>query len=686
MRKIALSIIAVLLLSLTNSNLSAQQRTKAKSLSIAKEKLLTSKAVLALEDEALRVYNNADQEGFVIVSADEQLPEVLGFSDKGTFDPTNIPSNMQFWMDMMKETCDAVVAGTVSVEEAFAASASNKEIAPLLGDIEWSQEEPYNLKCPKVGGKNTVTGCGATAMAMLMKYYNYPEVGTGTISYTTATQKIKVNYDFSETVFDWDNMLPGYSIPNSFKLVERVSEDFGQTIVYASLVPYASHGGIYVLADSLWNASGKDFEGQISFLLYDTEDNFLESVGEVMECDPFPKNTWYPNPGAKFVVSMPASYPDGDYLLYLAYKAKGTKEWVRSIEFETIDNSAQPHYPRPLTITKKDRKVFVGEFEGYCSYDKTESDAVANLMFACGAALQMDYGVEESSSSITAPFTSAYKNFGYDRDAYIAYSPTIDTNIENQLIVEQLEKNQPVYIGGITKNNAGHAFIADGVRYSTMGNPMFHINWGWSGMSNGYFLISNLNPDATGTGASDGDNFSHKLYLVCGMKPKDDVSEGPVVTYKQITCNQERAEVGERISISVSELMNISPYPISGLASAFLVSDKGVATKIGDIMTNMSNLETLSYYSSALKLNATVPSSLGSGDYTIEVRAALSTDKTNYGRSVAIPTKIYIYNPTGIIDVINDETDAPVVDLLGRSVQNMNDGNFYIKGNKVIRK
>lgn len=49
-----------------------------------------------------------------------------------------------------------------------------EDVQPLLGDINWGQGEPYNLDCPEMEGGRAVTGCAATAMAMILKYHGYP--------------------------------------------------------------------------------------------------------------------------------------------------------------------------------------------------------------------------------------------------------------------------------------------------------------------------------------------------------------------------------------------------------------------------------------------------------------------------------------------------------------------------------
>ena len=170
---------------------------------------------------AVFVFNSTD-EGFVLVSAEDDARAVLGYSDEGTFDANNIPENMQFWLKMYAdelakakgerlEVKGKVNRREVKGERREAVAESYPTIAPILGNTVWGQGEPFNNKCPQINGKRAVTGCVATAMSQIMYAHKYPTKGTGSHSYTTETKKLNVSANFGKTTYDWANMIPDYN-------------------------------------------------------------------------------------------------------------------------------------------------------------------------------------------------------------------------------------------------------------------------------------------------------------------------------------------------------------------------------------------------------------------------------------------------------------------------------------------
>ncbi|MGN0213299.1 MAG: thiol protease/hemagglutinin PrtT [Muribaculaceae bacterium] len=161
-------------------------------------------------DNSFYVFNTGGN-GFVIVSADSNSEEVLGYSDNGTFDPANIPPAMEEMFEQYKS--EISYAATLDIEPSATATPTRKAIAPLCA-TKWNQSSPYNNLCPMYSTtQRCVTGCTATAMAQVMKYYEHPEKGTGSYSYTTSINNTSttLSLDFSETTFDWDNMLNVYT-------------------------------------------------------------------------------------------------------------------------------------------------------------------------------------------------------------------------------------------------------------------------------------------------------------------------------------------------------------------------------------------------------------------------------------------------------------------------------------------
>lgn len=163
------------------------------------------------------VFNRAaDTAGFVIINADNaaELP-ILGYSDTSTFDADNLPDNFRWWLQQYE------VNGVCKAP----ARAARSSISNLL-QTQWGQDEPYNTAIPRLSptAKRFVTGCTATSMAQVMKFYNYPETGKGSKSYqvanwmfpdgTTVTPTFEA--DFEHTRYDWDNMLNSYSGGETF--------------------------------------------------------------------------------------------------------------------------------------------------------------------------------------------------------------------------------------------------------------------------------------------------------------------------------------------------------------------------------------------------------------------------------------------------------------------------------------
>lgn len=131
------------------------------------------------------------------------------------------------------------------------------------------------------------------------------------------------------------------------------------------------------------------------------------------------------------------------------------------------------------------------------SYNQAQANAIAELMLACGASVNMNYNVSESGANSQFVKTALRDIFGYDESIYYAYNPTEDArdNVWPIQLKRQFDAGHPVYYAG-GDQTSGHAFVMDG--YKVVGDKTyFHVNWGWSGRMNGWFLISKLNPGGT---------------------------------------------------------------------------------------------------------------------------------------------------------------------------------------------
>lgn len=170
-----------------------------------------------------------DAVGFVIVSADDQATPILGYSMENSFEVQNMPPNLKDWLmgyEQAIQTADAYRCsdeirnewGRLLAGEALP-TRSITSVSPLL-TTNWDQGFPYNLSCPYDYDENdyTVTGCVATAMAQVMKYWEHPQIGTGSHTYTHPIYgTLSANF---ESAFAWNEMLNNYSAASSYTMMQ----------------------------------------------------------------------------------------------------------------------------------------------------------------------------------------------------------------------------------------------------------------------------------------------------------------------------------------------------------------------------------------------------------------------------------------------------------------------------------
>ena len=194
---------------------------------MAKARKQGSKGEITLSQESYYVFPNANSKGFTIVSGDDRLPEIVGYSSQGSYDENNLPEGFVSFMKAYQNLYNKVNLGDAEAlknlaeikawrNKKNASAASTSAVAPLLGNIEWDQTSPYNNMCPRYDSVHVAaTGCVATAMAQVMAYYKYPKQLKADIpGYVNRWNGIPMEIPTitrEEGVYDWDNMLPKYN-------------------------------------------------------------------------------------------------------------------------------------------------------------------------------------------------------------------------------------------------------------------------------------------------------------------------------------------------------------------------------------------------------------------------------------------------------------------------------------------
>ena len=146
---------------------------------------------------------------------------------------------------------------------------------------------------------------------------------------------------------------------------------------------------------------------------------------------------------------------------------------------------------------------------------QAEKEAVAWLMLYAGCAAHMQYGVNASSTS--DPYIPTAFNDYFNYDAKLVYRSDYEQDTWEDMIYQELAEGRPLIYNGRSGSGGGHSFICDGYAYG----DLFHINWGWGGLGDGYFVLSILNPYAGGGVASvtSAEGYNIDQTAIIGIEP-----------------------------------------------------------------------------------------------------------------------------------------------------------------------
>ena len=154
--------------------------------------------------------------GVVFISKDDDIEPVLGISEED-FDVNNMPCGMKWWLNTANKSLERMKAkGITYSANPMAASGRPTYFIKTY----WNQDKPFNNLCPQINGSAAPTGCIATAMAQIMKYYQYPATSKGTGIYSVTTYKDKNDKEGTTKwykrelghTYQWTAMLSSYGI------------------------------------------------------------------------------------------------------------------------------------------------------------------------------------------------------------------------------------------------------------------------------------------------------------------------------------------------------------------------------------------------------------------------------------------------------------------------------------------
>ena len=158
-------------------------------------------------------------------------------------------------------------------------------------------------------------------------------------------------------------------------------------------------------------------------------------------------------------------------------------------------------------------------YTGSEAEDDPSALAVAQLMVLCGKSVKMSYSSSASGAASESVPAALKEYFDYDGAAHMVYRDEYANADWEKMIYDELAAKRPVYLSGTSVSGTsvvGHAFVCDGYD----GEGLFHINWGWGGMSDGYFRLTLLNPSDHGTGGNNGSGgYNLDQGAIIGIQP-----------------------------------------------------------------------------------------------------------------------------------------------------------------------
>jgi hypothetical protein len=454
--------------------------------------------------------------GFVIVSGDDDFPEVLGYSDNSLFPADGeLSCNVRYWLGEYVNQMKAYKENP----QAFQSNAPTVAMAPARENVTlpvsvdsllrttWNQAYPYFNECPTdtktikyTDSSGTLqsgtvtcpayTGCAATAMAQLFYYavktntawstsFTTPYTGSSTATFKKSDGTTNCTLDFSTVTFDWNNMLTAY-----------------------------------------------DFR----------------------------------------------KYYDATKQVYNYYK---------NAKHEAL------------------------------TYTSDQLGSVAHLMYGCGVALQMKYGMSASSAYDETIATSLYRNFGFDAGVSKVYREYYSNDEWINMMKAELSNARPVeYSGHDHINGGGHSFVVDGYDQDNK----FHVNWGWGGYCDGYYAIDALEPGTGGIGAGHG-AYNSEQGMVMGIQPPTKNTYSSLWQLEDsIDSYSNSVALGTAITFTL-KTMNGRSTTFTGNVGALLCNEAGTVL---NELSQTSVTDAVSYTSDyTIPFTLSIPTGKADGKYRI---------------------------------------------------------------------
>ena len=229
------------------------------------------------------IYTPEESNGFIIVSGDDALSPIVGYSTEAINKDCEMPAALIEWLNEYSMYVDDVRAGKAAPAQR-SATTEKTAIAPML-ETTWNQGAPYNNLCPEANGQKTPTGCTATAMAQIMKFHKWPITPTKAIVWESNITGKKETIDLTKRTYNWDNMLPHYRNGYTTKQAQEVAQlmvDVGKAI-NSSYSPGGTGSSDVYASYALVNVFDYSPEAEIVRRSDYTENEYISIIRENLE-------------------------------------------------------------------------------------------------------------------------------------------------------------------------------------------------------------------------------------------------------------------------------------------------------------------------------------------------------------------------------------------------------------------
>ncbi|MDB5034506.1 MAG: Peptidase family protein [Chlorobi bacterium] len=285
--------------------------------------------------------------------------------------------------------------------------------------------------------------------------------------------------------------------------------------------------------------------------------------------------------------------------------------------------------------------------------------AVARLMYDVGVSCNMTYGPGATGGSGAYPQDAGEalkKYFGYQATVRMVEKKDYDENAWASLIRGELDAARPVEYHGFS-DEGGHSFVCDGYQ-----DQYFHINWGWDGEYNGYFLFSSMAPDGVGTGGGSG-NYTDGQGAVIGIAPGGSSTvQTSMKMYAALNASPNPATANGPVTVTF-DIVNSGTAAFAGDYCAALFDNTGTFVKYLGGIQHENNLPANSHYTNGFTLVDTL-FGVYPGTYSIGVYARptgkewVAIDKGSFSNTTSLEVDVADYGTD--LSMYSDAVLSPV--------------------------